>query len=170
MYEYEKFRYCPKCKGKLKEINIEGFLRLQCIECSYIIYRNPYPAVSIIIEKEKKIVLIKRKIKPMIGYWALPSGFVEYEEDSEEAAAREVLEETGLKVKVIDLIDMSFFSKVVKANVIGACYYAKIISGTLKSGSDVSEVAFFNLDKLPENFAFRQHLISIEKWRKKHGR
>ena len=58
--------------------------------------RNPVPTVDIIIKVGKGIVLIKRKNPP--HGWALPGGFVDYGESYEEAARREALEETGLKI------------------------------------------------------------------------
>lgn len=67
-------------------------------------YRNPIPTVDIIIEisspvKRQGIVLIKRK-NPPLG-WALPGGFVDYNESLEQAAVREAEEETSLKVKLL---------------------------------------------------------------------
>ena len=62
-----------------------------------IVQRNPYPTVDIIIETGGgALVLIKRK-NPPYG-WALPGGFVDVGESLEEAARREALEETSLKV------------------------------------------------------------------------
>ena len=60
---------------------------------------SPFPqcTVDIIIEIDKKIVLIKRKYPPF--GWAIPGGFVEKGETLENAAAREAKEETGLDLK-----------------------------------------------------------------------
>ena len=63
-------------------------------------YRNPSPTVDLIIELPgHRIVLIERK-NPPHGY-ALPGGFVDYGESLEDAARREALEETGLKVELV---------------------------------------------------------------------
>jgi len=59
---------------------------------------NPIPTVDVIIRIGESVVLISRK-NPPVG-WALPGGFVDYGETLEEAAHREALEETGLKVKL----------------------------------------------------------------------
>ena len=82
-----------------------GFLRINpCFfseegERSDGMYRNPIPAVDIIIELPNGIVLIKRKNPP--AGWALPGGFVDYGESLEGAAVREAFEETGVKVDLI---------------------------------------------------------------------
>lgn len=63
-------------------------------------FRNPLPTVDVIIEVEGGIVLIERK-NPPLG-WALPGGFVDYGESFEQAAVREALEETGLRVTLTE--------------------------------------------------------------------
>lgn len=65
-------------------------------------FRNPLPAVDIIIEYKGGIVLIERK-NPPLG-WALPGGFIEYGETAEEAAIREAKEETNLNIKIKKLL------------------------------------------------------------------
>lgn len=63
-------------------------------------YKNPLPTVDIIIELPGRgIVLIERKNEP--HGWAIPGGFVDYGESLEDAAVREALEETSLKVKLV---------------------------------------------------------------------
>ncbi len=65
-------------------------------------YRNPLPTVDIIIEVKGGIVLIRRKNPP--HGWAIPGGFVDYGESVEECAVREAREETGLDVRLTDLL------------------------------------------------------------------
>src|SRR5574337_953175 len=64
-----------------------------------MVYRNPLPTVDIIIElKGRGIVLIERKNEPK--GWAIPGGFIDVGESAEDAAVREALEETSLKVRL----------------------------------------------------------------------
>lgn len=65
-------------------------------------YRNPLPTVDIIIEVKGGIVLIERKNPP--HGWAIPGGFVDYGESVEACAVREAREETGLNVRLKDLL------------------------------------------------------------------
>ncbi len=63
-------------------------------------YKNPVPTVDIIIQlKDRGIVLIERKNSPY--GWAIPGGYVDYGESLEQAAIREALEETSLKVELL---------------------------------------------------------------------
>ena len=65
-------------------------------------HRNPLPTVDIIIEVKGGIVLIERK-NPPYG-WAIPGGFVDYGESVEDCAVREAWEETGLNIRLNDLL------------------------------------------------------------------
>jgi len=172
MYEYGQLKYYPKCAGKFekKQIGLDDRKRLICSSCGYVIFRNPLPGAAAIVELDNKIVMVKRGVDHCKGYWALPGGFVEYDESPEVAAIRETEEETGLKVKIRDLIGIHMFGKPFKSNVIGFCFAAKAISGELRSGSDVIEVKSFNPKKLPNKFAFPQNLKAIAAWIKVYGK
>ena len=105
--------------------------------------KSPAVTVDAIIEREGKILLIKRKNLPFQGQWALPGGFVEYSEKVEDALIREVMEETGLKVD-----DMRFHGvysepgRDPRGHVISLCYIASG-SGDVKAGDDAAEARFF---------------------------
>ena len=67
-------------------------------------YKSPKLTADGLILKDKKVLLIKRKNYPFKGKWALPGGFVEYNEKTEDTAIREVFEETGLNTKINSLV------------------------------------------------------------------
>jgi 8-oxo-dGTP diphosphatase len=67
-------------------------------------HKNPTPTVDIIIEEDAQILLIKRKKEPYKNHLALPGGFVNEGEKVEDAAKREVLEETSLAIELIDIL------------------------------------------------------------------
>jgi len=75
-------------------------LRDFCPCCNSYFYENPLPVVSSILESSRQILLVKRGRPPSKGLWCLPSGFAEAGESIEEAALRELKEETGIKGKL----------------------------------------------------------------------
>lgn len=66
---------------------------------------QPIGGVGTVLIRDGKILLIKRASEPDKGMWSIPGGLIEYGETAEEAAAREVLEETGLKVDKPQFVD-----------------------------------------------------------------
>jgi ADP-ribose pyrophosphatase YjhB (NUDIX family) len=68
------------------------------------LYKNPIPTVDVIIEHNSKILMVKRKNDPYKGCLALPGGFVNDGERIEDAARREVNEETSLDIGLLDIL------------------------------------------------------------------
>ena len=114
-------------------------------------FKSPKLTVDGIIIEDKKILLIKRKNNPFKEKWALPGGFVEYGEKTEDAVIREIFEETGLKTKIKDLIGVySDPDRDPRGHTVSVVYLLDVYSGVLKSGDDASEARFFDLKDLPE--------------------
>lgn len=122
-------------------------------------YKSPKLTVDGVVVKDGKILLIKRKKSPFKGKWALPGGFVDYEEKTDDAVIREVFEETGLKTKIINLVGVySDPNRDPRGHTVTIVYLLEICGGGLNSGDDASEVMFFNLEELPE-LAFDHDVI-----------
>lgn len=92
-----QFEYCPKCGAKtFTERNEKA---KQCTTCGFVYYFNPSSAVACFIRNpEGELLLVRRAKDPAKGTLDLPGGFVDMHESAEEAARREVKEETGLDV------------------------------------------------------------------------
>ena len=115
-------------------------------------YRNPFPTVDIIIKIDECIVLIERRNPP--HGWALPGGFVDYGESLEEAAIREALEETGLKVE--NLRQFRAYSdpdRDPRQHNISMVFTAEA-SGKPEAGDDAQNARLFPLDNLPTPLCF----------------
>lgn len=131
-----------------------SFTNLTCPACGATVkqYRNPFPTVDIIIELDKKIVLIKRK-NPPYG-WALPGGFVDYGESLEAAAIREAQEETGLLIHNLHLLGCySDPARDERMHTITTVYVAQA-NGTPQAADDAAELALFLPDELPAPLCF----------------
>lgn len=120
-------------------------------------YEKPSVTVDIVIftiqNNELKILLVKRAIEPFKNMWAIPGGFVRIQESLEEAAKRELLEETGVKdVYLEQLYTFGDVKRDPRGRVITAAYYALVKSDNikLKATTDVSEAKFFLASKLPK--------------------
>ena len=114
-------------------------------------YKSPKITADGAVFKDGKILLVKRKNEPFKGKWALPGGFVEYGEKTEDAAVREVFEETGLKTSVKSLVGVySDPTRDPRGHIITVVYLMEMVSGELCSGDDAADAKFFDLDMLPE--------------------
>lgn len=116
-------------------------------------------------EKELKVLLIKRGDHPFINQWAIPGGFVNITEDIEDAAYRELEEETHLKDDVY-LEQLGTFGKPKRdprMRVISIAYMALTKRDNIKktlSGDDASDALWFNVSK--ENLDSNNFIITLK--------
>jgi len=153
--------YCPYCSHKLIRKQLEGRNRLFCPNCEKIYYENPTPVVASVTRDDKgRILLIKRKIEPCKGKWALPCGFMEIEQTPIQGALRELKEETGINGKVKRLIGVySNWSKI-HGHLVTIIYEMEIVGGILCAGDDAEEAVFYDTDKLPD-ISFDSHMKAV---------
>jgi ADP-ribose pyrophosphatase YjhB (NUDIX family) len=98
----EEARFCPRC-GNPAQIDFPR--SLDCPTCGYGLYFNPKPvACAIPATADGTIVLMRRALEPGRGRWTMPGGFVDLGESTEQAAARECLEEIGTEVEIGELV------------------------------------------------------------------
>ncbi len=96
--------FCPKCGGPDLGQQVppgDTHERLMCRGCGYIHYVNPKIIAGCIIEQDGKYLLCQRAIPPRPGTWTLPAGFMESGETTEQAALREVWEESGVRAEIV---------------------------------------------------------------------
>ena len=128
-----------------------------------MVYKNPIPTVDIIIELESGIVFIKRA-NPPFG-WALPGGYVDYGESLEEAACREALEETGLKIELLGQFHTySDPLRDTRQHNISTVFIAKA-EGQLQPGSDAKMAEVFTAPPQPLVFDHAIILKDYLNWR-----
>jgi 8-oxo-dGTP diphosphatase len=113
-------------------------------------------------EMEQQILLIKRKNDPFKDCWALPGGFVDENEDLEQAAIRELVEET--QVKVSHLEQIGAFGKPdrdPRGHMVSIAYFGKVATNTIAiAADDAKEIGWFSVTNLP-SLAF-DHSAIIE--------
>ena len=158
-------RFCPSCGTALLTKEVFGQQRPVCPECDRIIFYDPKVAVICVVPRNGKVLMIRRGTDQGYGLWGLPGGYGDRGEVVEQAAAREVWEETGLKVEPGDLIGL--FSESGDP-VIVAVFVASEIGGELEPGPEALEVGFFPVDDLPE-LAFPRDQNVLEIWQSAEG-
>ncbi len=102
----KKRTYCRYCSNRITNLEEGDVIRDYCNLCDTFFYNNPLPVVSTIVVKDRKLLLVKRKFAPQKGEWCLPSGFAETNESIQEAALRELEEETGIAGKIVDFVNV----------------------------------------------------------------
>lgn len=157
--------YCARCGAPMERRRVDDREREVCPACGFILYRNPVPAVGVVVALEGKVVLVRRRYEPRAGCWGLPAGFMELGESAEEAAIRECHEETGLLVRVDHLLGV-FSIGAGQSTGLLLIYAATATGGTLTAADDATEAGVFATDALPDPMAFPTHLQAIDRWRR----
>jgi ADP-ribose pyrophosphatase YjhB (NUDIX family) len=123
-------------------------------------------ACSTVLLKDSLVLLVERAQEPGLGSWDIPGGYLDWDETLEEAAIRELKEETGLNLDLSDIEYLGNFSKPnnsVGNQVIEMYYLATKFSGHLElEVAEVSDAKWFDLDSLPKNVAF-DHMKILQK-------
>ena len=126
----------------------------------------PKLTVDVVISDGEKVVLIQRKNEPFQGMWALPGGFVDFGETVEQAAVREVKEETGLDVELEGLLGVySDPDRDPRGHTVSVVFFAKKRKGKLKAGDDAADTMEALLSKTDNiKFAF-DHAVIVEDYK-----
>lgn len=116
-------------------------------------FANRGVTIDAIIVRDDQILLIKRGVEPFKGYWALPGGYVSWDETISDAVKREVLEELGLKV--ISVKEIGIYSNPNRhpKQCIDVLHCVEV-EGEPKASDDAAGFQYFPLDGLPEQLAF----------------
>ncbi len=118
-------------------------------------YARAALAVDIVVfglDEDLQVLLIKRDLEPFQGKWALPGGFVRLDETLEEAARRELDEETGVsRLYLEQLHTFGDLGRDPRERVVSVAYYAlvKLSDHRVKAATDAREAAWFSVDDLP---------------------
>ncbi|MCK5832742.1 NUDIX hydrolase [bacterium] len=158
-------RFCAACGNKtewvIREVGEES-VEL-CPKCGMVFFRNSVPCVGGLVIKDGKILLVKRAIDPFIGYWDIPGGFLEESEHPENGVVREVFEETGFIVVPEELIGfyMDTYSGEGSCTTLNIYFICSIKDGKPKLSAENDEIEWFDLEELPKNIAFIDHVSSV---------
>lgn len=139
--------FCSQCGTHVEEKMAFGKMRAVCPSCDTVHFEDPKVAVGVVVSHLGGIVLGKRNHEPKMGSWSFPSGFVDVGEKLEVAAARECMEETGLKVRIDRLLGAY---STPGERVIFIAFAGTAIGGNLEAGEECQDVGIFPPDALPD--------------------
>jgi len=138
-----------------------------------------------VLIEEGRTLLIKRGSEPLLGQWSIPGGTLELGESLQDGVAREMLEETGLEVRVLDMIEV--FDRIFlepeakiesgkprpKYHYVIVDYLCERLHGTAQAGSDVTDIAFATEEELesfhltPTAMRVLKHAFAMDRERRK---
>ena len=144
------------------------------METSRLYPSRPIGGVGTVLIKDGKVLLIQRAAEPDRGMWSIPGGLIENGETAEEAAIREVLEETTLKVDKVEFVDG--VTKVVYDDKEKVQYHftifdfkSEFFKGEVKASDDALDakwVKFEDVPKYPMPYTLKElfRYMNIGKW------
>ena len=156
--------YCLMCGAPMTPQYLDGRQREQCPACGWVYYRQVKLSAGVLIEQEGRILLFQRAHEPWKGFWNLPAGYVEVDEAPEQAAIREVTEETGLKVTITRLLGNYFFDDDPRGNGLLVLFAGQPVGGILHQTVETLAYDTFSPDDLPEPLCGAAHDRIIRAW------
>lgn len=159
------WRFCPRCGAE----TVPGEGNVSCGGCGFVAWANSVPAVQALVERDGRLLLVRRAVDPGRGLWDLPGGFLEEGEHPLDGLRRELLEETGLTIEPGPFAGAWLDPYDGGRTVLGLTW-AATASGEAVAADDVGELGWFAPDELPraDEFAFPSHPEVVSIWRAGH--
>ena len=153
------WNFCPIC-GKALVVADDGQgYRPHCADCRRFYYSNPVPAAACFVRRGRdELLFARRAVEPCKGEWSLPGGFVELGETTEEAALRELREETNLRATHARLLGVSTQQSPLSGAVMVLGYVVDAWENeeNMRPDTDAMELCFFSRAARPP-LPFRSH-------------
>lgn len=140
-------------------------------------YRNPVPTVDSIIQRDSQILLVRRKKEPFKNHLVLPGGFVNEGERVEDAAKREVKEETALDIELMDILGVySEPERDPRGHIMSTVFIAKISLGNDKieaeAQDDAAAIEWIDIEQVDNvglGFDHKKIISDFKKWKQFRG-
>jgi ADP-ribose pyrophosphatase YjhB (NUDIX family) len=129
-----------------------------------VVYLDPKVACAVLVERDGRVLLVRRRNEPGRGLWCLPCGFEDAEESPEQAARREAREESGLEVVLDSLLGIYHYTDDPRGAGILVVFRAHCDPNALPApGDDADDAGFFAPDALPP-ISHHTHRRALEDW------
>jgi ADP-ribose pyrophosphatase YjhB (NUDIX family) len=130
-------------------------------------YRNAKPCAGAVVVRDGRVLLGRRAVEPALGAWDIPGGFLEPWEHPAECAVREVAEETGLQVRLTQLLSVVVDTYQERVYTLNLYYLAEVVGGDEQPADDLAELRWFAPHELPTpaELAFAHCAPVLDSWR-----
>ena len=163
-----KARFCSQCGEEVVVRAEDGRDREVCPACETIFYLNPLPVVAtVVLDRERRVLLVQRGREPHAGMWCLPIGFAEIGETIHQAALRELREEAGIDGEIRALLDADSAESSHYGDLLIVSFEVEKTGGEETPGDDAVDVAYVALDELPP-LAFGSNEVAIRACMARH--
>ena len=136
--------------------------RFVCDHCQTVHYSNPKIVAGCIPEWHGRVLLCRRAIEPRLGLWTLPAGFMENNETTQQAAARETFEEAKARVAIGELFSYLNIPRISQVYVL---FRAQMLEPDHAPGHESLEVALFDEHEIPwDDIAFPAIEITLRRF------
>ncbi|MFM8326085.1 MAG: NUDIX hydrolase [Pirellulaceae bacterium] len=162
------FAYCPRCGERSGS---QGARPFECAGCSFRFFFGPVAAVAAILEDSSgRLLFLERARDPGKGLLGLPGGFADPGETLEEAVARELLEETGLKVSLLNYfcsIPNGYIYQQIEISVLDVFYVGRVdtLEGIQMQASEIASTLIEHPSpQLLDRMAFASNRRAVERF------
>jgi ADP-ribose pyrophosphatase YjhB (NUDIX family) len=142
-----EINFCSACGQPMESRDIDGTLRRACTACSFVHWGNYSIGVGALVEREGKLLLVRRAQEPGRGYWTNPGGYAEQLEQLHETVCREVFEESGIEAVVTGVAALRDQPRLIH-NVYIAFSMDYVGGEPVPDGVEVDAAGFFSLEEM----------------------
>jgi len=142
-------KFCSECGSEAMAWRVpagDNRPRHVCGQCGAVFYQNPKIVAGCLATWEDRVLLCRRAIAPRHGFWTLPAGFMENGETTEQAAARETLEEARARVRIQGLYTVLSLPHVSQVYMM---YRSELLDLDFGPGAESLEVRLFGESEIP---------------------
>jgi len=157
-----KVKFCPLCGAAMTSriLMPENAERKVCTRCGFVLFPGPKLVAGCFVVDAGRVLLIRRGIAPAVGKWTFPGGYVDFGENVADGAARETLEEVGMRVTLGPLLGV--FND-------GAITVVVYLAAPGREGpsltEEATEVKYFAPDDIPwQDLAFPTTTDALTAW------
>lgn len=143
MSELDQWKHCPRCGAGVEPRGGS----VECGECGFQAYASSKPTASAVcLDDEGRVLLARRRIEPFKDKWDFPGGFLDEEEHPRDCVRRELREEAGVEIELLELLGVwidRYGGNGSAAVTLNFYWTARIAEGAPEPRDDVAELRWF---------------------------